>query len=278
MMITARRSALYVPAGNARVLEKAQTLAADVLLFDLEDAIAPEAKIAARETISHAIQTHDYGSRERILRVNALTTPWGREDLALAVSGGFDGVLLPKVESAVTVDDALTVMGCAMPIWVMVETPQGVLAAHTIASHPQVQTLVMGVNDLAHAMGITDANDAAMAYAYGHCIMVAKATQCSILSGVMNALDDSKTLRQLCVNEQRMGFDGKTVIHPKQLEITNQVFSPSQQAISEARGILAAWQAADGKGVVVYNGRIVEHLHVKSAQRVLALAQKVSSF
>ena len=282
-----RRSALYMPCSNLRALVKAQTLAADVLLFDLEDAVALEAKSQARTNIVQALQEHDYGYREKIVRINAVDTELGYADLkalsSLLEQGVvLEGVCLPKVESAEQINKALAVLGHRVPIWVMIETPLGVLNVAAIAAHEQVKVLVLGTNDLAKELRVQQsAERTEFSYAFGHCIMAARAYGCDVLDGVYNQFDNEAGLQQVCIQGKGWGFDGKTLIHPSQLMMANQIFMPSQHEIAEAQAIMSAWEAAkvgveaSGTAVVVLNGRIVEELHVQAAQRLMLLVDAI---
>jgi len=268
-----RRSALYMPCSNPRALEKAQTLDADVLLFDLEDAVSPDNKLQARENIVAALASHEFGRREKIVRINHVDSAWGYDDLKALESSDMDGILLPKVESAEQVNQALAVIGKEVSVWVMIETPKGVLNVESIAAHKNVQVLVMGTNDLAKEMRVqqSESRDEFL-YAFGRCIMAARAFGCDVLDGVYNALDNESGLKNVSVQGKRLGFDGKTVIHPKQLATANAEFSPSLVEITEAKLLIEAWQTAQHQGVLVVNGRLVEELHITAAQRLLAFA------
>lgn len=279
-MLNVRRSALYMPCSNPRALEKAQQLAADVLLFDLEDAVAPDAKATARAQIVDALATRDYGHREKIVRINHVESSWGYDDLKALAGSKLDGLLLPKVESAEQVNQAVAVFGREIPVWVMIETPIGVLNVQSIAAHPQVAVLVLGTNDLAKELRVKQsASRAEFGYAFGQCIMAARAYGCDVLDGVFNQLDDDAGLQRLCEQGKMLGFDGKTLIHPKQLDIANQIFAPAENDIAEAQQIMQAWQQAEagGLGVLVVNGRLVEELHVQQARRLVAMAEAIAA-
>jgi citrate lyase subunit beta/citryl-CoA lyase len=277
-IIQPRRTALYMPCSNVRALEKSQSLQADVLIFDLEDAVSPDNKKTARDNIVTALVEHNYCGRERIVRTNHVETEWGYDDLKALSNSAFDGILLPKVESPEQVNQALAILGKDVPVWVMIETPQGVLNVELIAAHKDVHVLVMGTNDLAKDMRVAQSVERnEFLYAFGRCIMAAKAFQCDILDGVFNQLDDEQGLLKVAQQGRCLGFDGKTVIHPKQLEVTNQCFSPSDEEVASAKAIVDAWQASQNKGVLVVNGRLVEELHVFTAQRLLKLRQTIAS-
>ena len=280
-----RRSALYVPGDNQRALEKARGLAADVLIFDLEDSVAPANKDVARRQVAAAIASGAYGRRERVVRVNALDTPWGKDDLLAATSAGADAVLLPKVESAAQLREAersLIATGTPAPpaLWCMIETPRGVLHAEEIAdASPRLTCLVLGTTDLAkdlHAASVP--GRAPLLPALGHCILAARAAGLGCLDGVHLDLEDEDGFEDACRQGAAMGFDGKTLIHPKTIEAANRAFGPSAQALEEARRVIAAYAAAsaEGKGVAVVDGKLVEQLHVSAAQRLINLAEQIA--
>ncbi len=266
-----RRSALYMPAANERAMQKAQTLAADVLLLDLEDAVAVDKKQAARKSLIKALNDNDYGKRERVVRVNGLDSEWGLEDLRALKSADFDALLLPKVERVEQINEALAVLDREVDVWAMIETPNGVINVNQIAAHPAMKVLVMGTNDLAKEMRVEQSQQRQeFMWAFGQVIMAARAFDCEVLDGVYNQLDNPEGLLEVCIQGQGLGFDGKTLIHPKQLEACHQAFSPSEQQLESAKQIIDAWDSADSNdGVLVVNGRLVEELHVKEAQRLL---------
>lgn len=273
-----RRSVLYMPGSNARALEKARELPADCLIFDLEDAVAPEAKESARDQVVAAIKAGGYGHREIIIRVNGLDTVWAQDDLRAAATA--DAVLLPKVESTTTITEAATWLDDAgaptdLPIWIMTETPRGVLDLDSIvAGQSRLQVIVMGTSDLAGKMRITsDGDRTGLMYALGSCLLTARARGIDIIDGVHLALDDAEGLRIACQQGRELGFDGKSLIHPRQIAIANEHFGVSTAEAANARKIVAAWQAArkEGLGITVVDGRLVEQLHVEEAERVLAI-------
>lgn len=267
-----RRSALYMPCSNTRALEKAASLPADVLLFDLEDAVSPDNKAVARENIAKALQQHDYQHREKVIRINGLDTEWAKQDCEQLKSCEFDGLLLPKAETIEQINQVLALFGKDIPIWLMIETPKGVLNVESLAAHPAVAVLVMGTNDLAKELRVQQSADRQeFLYSFSRCIMAARAFACDIIDGVYNELGNSDGLTAVCHQGKSLGFDGKSLIHPKQLEVCNQSFSPSQEEIEQAEAIVQAWQQADDKGVIVVNGRLIEALHVEEAQRILQL-------
>jgi citrate lyase subunit beta/citryl-CoA lyase len=285
-MIRPRRSVLYLPGSNARALEKARTLDADALILDLEDAVAPAAKDEARARVVAAVAGGGHGHRELVIRVNAATTPWGQADLAAAARSGADAVALPKVESAVDVraaEDWLRGAGApeGLALWCMIETPRGVLAAAEIArASPRVACLVMGTSDLVkdlHARH-TPARTEVLA-SLGLVLLVARAHGLAALDGVHLDLADDAGFEAACRQGRDLGFDGKTLIHPKTIEVANRVFAPSAEEVAAARRVIAAHAEAQaaGKGVVVVDGRLVEALHVVEARRIVALAEAIAA-
>ena len=269
-MYKPRRSALYMPAANARAMEKAQSIDADVLLLDLEDAVAVDQKQQARESLAYALNTHDYGRREKIVRINSLSSHWGLDDLKLLRELRFDGLLLPKLETVEQINEALALLDRQIPIWAMIETPAAVINVEQLAAHSAMEALVMGTNDLAKEMRVAQSETRdEFQYAFGKVIMAARAHNCDVLDGVYNQLDNQAGLAAICQQGKGLGFDGKTLIPPKQIPACHQAFSPSDAAIAEAREIIAAWQQADQQGVIVVNNKLVEALHVQEAQRIV---------
>lgn len=281
-----RRSVLYMPGSNPRALEKAKTLSADGLIFDLEDAVAPDAKTAARGEVAAAIRAGGYGRREIIVRVNGLDTPWGRADLADCAACGTHAVLLPKVESAATIREAEAMLRQSgapddLAIWCMMETPRGILRAEEVAAaSARVRGFVMGTSDLAkdlHAQHTADRLP--FVAALGHVMLVARAHGLVALDGVHLDLDDAAGFEAQCRQGLAFGFDGKTLIHPKTIATANAVFAPSESEIAWSRRIIAAHAAAAaaGQGVVLVDGTLVERLHVENAERVVALADAIAA-
>ncbi len=280
-----RRSVLYMPGSNARALEKAKSLPADGLIFDLEDATAPEAKESARAQVSAAVKAGGYGRREVVIRVNALDTPWGRADLVASATSGADALLLPKVESAAELAQAERVLSDAgapdsLALWCMMETPRGILNAKEIASAGRrLSCLVMGTSDLAKDLCAAHTRERLpMLASLGLCLLAARAFGLAILDGVSLDLDDEEGFRWACEQGVELGFDGKTLIHPKQLEVCNRVFSPTAEALAQAKKLTAAHEAAvaAGKNVVLVDGKLVEKLHVESARRLVAMAEALA--
>ena len=269
------RSALYIPASKGRALEKARELPVDAILFDLEDAVTPDAKVAARDTLFAALSEGEYGPRLRIVRINGLDTEWGPDDAAAVAAMDCDGVLLPKVNSTVDLDRLVALIP-ALPIWAMMETPAGVLNAASIAMHPRLAGLVLGTNDL--AKDLNSRGRQALMTSLQMCLLAAKAAGIIALDGVYNAFKDDDGLRAECREGRDMGFDGKTLIHPAQVAVANAAFGPTTDEIDLARRQIAAFEAAEvaGQGVAVVDGRIVESLHIVTAQATLAKADAIA--
>ena len=271
------RSALYLPASNARALEKARDLPADAIIFDLEDAVAPAEKAAARDALRDALG-RDYGSRARIVRINGFDSEWGRDDAA-AFATGADAVLVPKVNGPADLDAVAAVVP-GTPLWAMLETAAGVLNAAAIAAHPRLGGLVMGTNDLARELGCRDRADRMpLLPALGMCLLAARAHGRVILDGVYNAFRDADGLRAECAQGRDMGFDGKTLIHPAQIDIANAVFAPTDDEIALSRRRIEAFDAAlaEGRGIAILDGRIVENLHVETARATLDRAAAIGA-
>jgi citrate lyase subunit beta/citryl-CoA lyase len=270
-----------MPSSNARALEKAKTIPCDGLILDLEDAVAPGDKPAARDAACAAVQSGEYGNRELTIRVNGADTEWHDDDLAAACAAGPDAIVVPKVSSADAVLELVEAMaGHDAPehtkLWAMVETPYAMLHAEEIASASERLTvLVMGTNDLAKELYAEHVPGRQPLLAgLGLALLAARATGKAIIDGVYNDVKNLDGFLEECKQGREMGFDGKTLIHPGQVEGANETFAPSEQAVEDARGILAAWEARDS-GVVTYNGRMIENLHVESAQRTLAIAEAI---
>ncbi|ETA49814.1 HpcH/HpaI aldolase/citrate lyase family protein [Ponticoccus alexandrii] len=271
------RSVLYIPGSRERALEKARSLPVDAVIFDLEDAVAPAEKPAARDTLKAAL-AQPYGNRVRIVRINGLDTEWGEADARAADAMDCDAVLLPKVESAADLD-ALAAL-TSKPLWAMMETPKGMLAAAQIAAHPRLAGFVMGTNDLAKELNSRfRADRLPMMPGIGLCLLAAKAYGVVIVDGVYNAFKDEEGLRAECEQGRDMGMDGKTLIHPAQVEVANAAFAPSGAEIDLARRQIAAFETAEkeGQGVAVVDGKIVENLHVETARRMLSKAEAIAA-
>jgi len=281
-----RRSVLYMPGSNARALEKGRTLAADGLILDLEDAVAPDAKLSAREQIAAALDEGGYGYRELIVRTNGLDSEWGEEDIKTAATMSADAVLLPKVESSKMVRDAEAILDAAggpkdLPIWCMMETPLGMLHAEEIAfASPRIGCLVMGTSDLATDLKAAHTPDRIpFITSLGLCLLAARAAHVSILDGVHLDLNDEEAFVSACRQGVELGFDGKTLIHPKTIDMANEAFSPSAKEIEWSKRIIEAHAEAEGegRGVVLVDGRLIENLHVEEAKRLVEMAEAIEA-
>ncbi|MGA9436164.1 MAG: CoA ester lyase [Roseobacter sp.] len=273
------RSVLYIPGSKPRALDKARSLPIDAIIFDLEDAVAPDEKAAARSTLAAALAEGGYGARQKIIRINALNTEWGAEDAAAARDMGADAILLPKVDGPAHLDALAAITG-DVPLWSMMETPLGMLNAAGIADHALSQGLVMGTNDLAKDMGTRfRADRLPLVTGLGLCVLAAKAHGVAIIDGVYNAFKDEDGLRAECEQGRDMGFDGKTLIHPAQVDIANAAFAPTADEIDLAERQIAAFDAAlaEGQAVAVVDGRIVENLHVATARETLAKRDAIAA-
>ncbi len=280
-----RRSVLYMPGANDKALEKAKTLPTDAIIFDTEDSVAPDMKEIARERVAAAVTSGEYGSRELIIRINSLETTWWNDDLRSAAEAGPSAVLVPKVN---TTDDVFTIQavleGAGAPdstaIWVMLETPEAIENAVAIASvSERLEVLVMGTNDLAKELraGLVPGR-APLLWGLGRCVNAARYTGKVILDGVYNDVKNSEGFAAECAQGAEMGFDGKTLIHPTQVEPCNEAFSPTEAEIEHSRRVIDAFQEglAEGKGVITVDGRMIENLHVENARRALAIADAIS--
>ncbi len=286
MAQTARpyRSVLYIPGSKERALEKAMGLPADAIIFDLEDAVAPDEKPAARELLAKVLTDWDFGNRARIVRINGFDTEWGRADAdamdaAIARGARIDAILIPKVNRAADLDAVADAVPGA-DLWAMMETCIGMLNAAEIAAHPRLKGMVMGTNDLAKELNSRfRADRLPMQAGLGLCLLAARAHCLTIVDGVYNAFKDDEGLRAECEQGRDMGFDGKTLIHPAQLEIANSAFAPSEAEIDLARRQIAAFDAvmAQGGGVAVVDGKIVENLHIVTAKATLAKAEAIAA-
>ena len=273
------RSVLYIPGSKPRALDKARGLPADAIIFDLEDAVIPEEKVAARATLAEALETGGYGARMKIIRINGLDTEWGADDARAARDMGADAILLPKVNSPADLDALADITG-DVPLWAMMETPLGMLNAPAIAAHPKLQGMVMGTNDLAKDLQTRfRADRLPMMAGLGLCVLAGKAHGIALIDGVYNAYKDDEGLKTECEQGRDMGFDGKTLIHPAQLDVANTAFTPSEEEIDLARRQIAAFEEceATGQGVAVVDGKIVENLHVATARETLAKLEAITA-
>ncbi len=290
MLARPRRSVLYMPGSNAKALAKAATLPADALILDLEDSVAPDAKIAARGQVADAVRAGGFGGREVIIRVNGPHTPWGEADLAAAIAAGPDAILLPKVDGAGAIMVAARALreGGAPDrtrLWAMMETPNAILNAGSIASvaadsTSRLAVLVMGLNDLAkETRARLTPGRSTMIVWLARCVIAARAHGVDIIDGVFNDIKDLEGFRAECVQGRDMGLDGKTLIHPSQIDICNEVFAPSPAEVENARAIIEAFALPEnaGKGAIQLNGRMVELLHAEMARRTLAIADAIAA-
>lgn len=279
-----RRSVLYMPSSNARALEKAKSLPCDGLILDLEDAVAPDAKESAREAACAAAASGEYGRREVTIRVNGIGTQWHDADIAAASQAGPDAIVVPKVNSADEVRALVAAMEKAgapekTTLWAMVETPIAMFNAYEIAAaSPRLSVLVMGTNDLVKELYAEHVpGRQPLLTGLGMALLAARATGTAILDGVYNDVKNTEGFLAECAQGRQMGFDGKTLIHPGQVAGANEAFAPSPEAVEDARGILAAWEEGKGAGVVTYNGKMIENLHVESAQRILTMHDSIQA-
>ena len=279
-----RRSALYMPAANERALEKAKGISTDAIIFDLEDAVSPDSKDIARAQAVAAVNSGEYGKRELTIRCNALATPWGHADVAAAAKACVSAVVIPKINSVAEVNEVSAALDAAgapkeMMIWAMIETPTAIFDCREIAAHPRVPVLIMGTNDLAKELRAAQVPGRAPLYPSLHmALLAAREAGKTILDGVYNDIKNAEGFREECVQGLQMGFDGKTLIHPDQVGIANDVWSPTEAEVAHAREVIAAFDEAlaAGKGVVQLNGRMIENLHVDNARRAIAIAEAIA--
>lgn len=280
-----RRSVLYLPGANTRALEKARTLVCDSLILDLEDAVAPASKAAARANVTAAVNAGGFGYRELVVRVNGLDTPWGRDDLQAVAGLDVAAVLFPKVDSAAAVQDYLTALDAAggdrLPVWLMIESPASILNVPAIAcASPRIGALVAGTSDLVQALRARHTRGREnLAFALQQCVTAARAAGIDALDGVHLDFRNTDSFREACVAARDMGFDGKTLIHPAQIDIANECFGPDPAAVDHAERVLATWQAAlaEGRGVAELDGQLIENLHAAEAGRTLAYASALAA-
>ena len=278
------RSALYIPGSKERALDKARSLPADAIIFDLEDAVAPEEKANARQTLANALAAMDFGPRAKLVRINGFESDWGGADLDVIALARPEAILLPKVNGAADIESLARRLDARAEtadtrIWAMMETAEGILNAAAIARAPRMAGFVMGTNDLAKELGCRHRPDRLpLQMALQTCLMAARAAGIVAVDGVYNAFKDGEGLRAECEQGRDLGFDGKTLIHPDQLAIANEVFAPSEAALTLARRQIAAFDEAraKGQGVAVVDGRIVENLHIVTARQVLTRAEAIA--
>ena len=280
-----RRSCLYMPGANRRALEKAASLPADMVVLDLEDSVAPEAKEDAREAVVAAINGETYGHREVVIRINDLDSEWGRADLQAAIAASPDGILLPKVstpEQVQAVDRLLSDAGVDTALWAMIETPLAILNIQAIAAQAQGTRLtgfVVGTNDLAKELGAEpDPERSAFQVHLALTLAAARAYGLVAIDGVFNDFKNAEGLERECLQGRRQGFDGKSLIHPAQLDAANRIFAPEPAAVAAARDVVAAFDLPEnqGKGVIKVDGKMVELLHLEQARRLLSIAEAIA--
>jgi citrate lyase subunit beta/citryl-CoA lyase len=279
-----RRSALYMPASNARAVEKARSLPCDVVILDLEDAVLPETKPLARQASVDAVRTGGFGRREVVVRVNALDTPWGEADLQAAAEAGPDAVLTPKIRSAADVaayEAALAKAPERTALWAMIETPQAILALDAIAgAGTRLAGLVLGINDLAKETGARQTRERlAFQPVLSLSVMAARAHGLIILDGVHNEIDDLEALAAVCRQGADFGFDGKSLIHPSHIAVCNAAFTPPADEVTWAKAVIAAFADPQnaGKGALRVEGRLAERLHCEQAGRLVAVADAIAA-
>ena len=282
MTIRPRRSVLYMPGSNARAMEKARAIPADALILDLEDAVAPDAKDLARRQVADAVKAKGFGKREVVIRVNALSTAWGADDLDAAVGAGPDAILIPKVSHAQDLEQVeARIGGAGVALWAMVETPLSILNIKEIAgADGRLSCFVMGTNDLIKEFrGQHTPDRLNLAAALGMSVAAARAYGLAVIDGVYNDINNSDGFYSICKQGRAFGFDGKTLIHPSQVDACNQVFAPSVEEIEAARKIIAAFEKPEnkGKGAISLDGRMVELLHEEIARQTVALADSIAA-
>ncbi|MCB1615852.1 MAG: CoA ester lyase [Pseudomonadales bacterium] len=283
MRFKPRRSALYIPGSNKRALEKAVSLAADVVILDLEDAVSPDNKIQARAQLLDTLGRQDFGEREVVVRINGLDTDWGVADLAAFHDAGIDALLLPKVERPDQIEHAESLMSdhhydSSIGLWAMIETPLAIIQVNDICqASDRLNALVMGTSDLAKELRVPHTRDrTAFLYALSRCVLAARAFGLDIIDGVCLDLDDESGYAQGCCQGRELGFDGKSLIHPKQIALANHYFSPSEESVAFAKKIICAWESSENKGVLVVDGKLVEYLHVLEAKRTLEISRLIA--
>lgn len=276
-----RRSVLYLPASNARALAKARELPCDAVILDLEDAVAPDAKAEARASAVEAVRSGGFGRRELVIRVNGLDTPWGRDDLAAVNEALPDGVLVPKICGAN--DVAAAALLARPPLWLMIETCAAILHLDSLAAASRdhgVAAWVMGTNDLAKEMRcVLDVDRRPLASSLALAVIAARAGGAAPIDGVYNDIDDEAGFERQCREAAELGFDGKSLIHPRQIAIANRIFAPSQDSVRWARAVVAAFDAPEnaGKGVLRVDGRMTERLHLDQARELLAIRAAIDA-
>jgi citrate lyase subunit beta/citryl-CoA lyase len=277
--IKPRRSVLYMPASNVRAIDKARSLPVDCVILDLEDAVAPSMKSTARTQAMAAVRAGGFGTREVAIRINAFGTDWFEADFLAVRTVNVQAVVLPKVESAETVQHVADQLPEGMQLWAMIETPTGVQHVDAIAlSHARLSVLVMGTSDLASELRVPHRSDRiGFLYALSRTVNAARVAGIDVIDGVCLDLEDEAAYIAICEQGRALGFDGKSLIHPKQIDVANRVFAPDSEAVLQAHRILACWNAAEasGQGVAVLDGKLVENLHAAEAERLLVLAEAI---
>ena len=277
-----RRSVLYMPASNARALEKARTLDADALILDLEDSVAPEARDAARDQVVAAVKAGGYGRRELVIRINGLDTPWGEADMKAAVAAGPHAILVPKIATPEDVMRAAALLGDGKAaLWVMMETPMAVLNAREIAgADPWLSCMVIGTNDLLkETRARSTGGRFSLVPMLSTCVLAARAFGLDVIDGVYNDIRDAEGFRAECEQGRDLGMDGKTLIHPGQIATCNAVFSPEAEEVAWSRKVIAAFDLPENadKGVITIDGKMVERLHLAIAERTVAIAEAIGA-
>jgi len=277
------RSVLYMPAINQRAMDKARELPVDAVVFDLEDAVAPEKKSQAREQLVAQLAAGGYGPRQLVARCNALATPWGEADIRALAASSVTTLCLPKVESVAQLQAVSALLEELqrpdMTLWAMIETPAGVANVQAIAGYGRLTALLMGTTDLAYELRLPpDPARTGLQYALGRCVMAARLAGVTVLDGVYLDIKNEEGLRAVCEQGRALGFDGKTLIHPAQIALTNAVFGPDAAAVEHARRLLECWEQATiaGKGVAVLDGKLIETMHVDEARRVLHVSAHIT--
>ncbi len=283
-MNTLRRSLLYMPGANSRALEKAKSIDCDVVIFDLEDAVSPESKASARKQVFDTINQGGYGHRELVVRVNSLTSEWGKADVEQFSDVDLSAMLFPKIETIYQlekIDEELSATGQPnLTRWLMIETPRGVLELETLADHTHVEAIVMGTSDLVKELHANHTESRTnLAYALQRCVMVARSRGLDVFDGVHLDYQNLNSLREVCADAREMGFDGKTLIHPDQVQLANEIFGYSHEEYERAKQVLAVWENAlkEGEGVAVLDGRLIENLHADESRRIVSLYEEIKT-
>jgi citrate lyase subunit beta/citryl-CoA lyase len=281
--IRPRRSVLYMPGSNARAMEKAQTLKADALILDLEDAVAGDVKDVARKQVCEAVSAKRFGKREVIIRANALSTPWGRDDLKAAAAAGPDAILFPKISSVAElkeIEDLMRGANNSIAVWAMIETPRAILNIEKIADFGgRLACFVMGTNDLIkETHGVHTPDRANLAVSLSMTVLAARAAGLAVLDGVFNGIAEGEAFADQCRQAKAFGFDGKTLIHPNQLDACNAIFAPTAAEIENARKIIAAFEEPENrdKGAIKLDGKMVERLHADMARQTVSMADAIA--